>query len=169
MSSTRSDLLELAHAPGTRTIEGYECAQAWSALTAVHRLVSEALADALAARVGLSLNDFEVLLALAHTEPRPAQLCDLNASVPLSQPAFSRLVARLEERLLVTRAGTPKDRRGILVALTASGRETLRRAVAVHAECIGAYFTEHLRDDEQHLLVEALSRVRSGACADRGT
>jgi DNA-binding MarR family transcriptional regulator len=156
-------------APGAHPLGAYECVEAWSALAATHRLVSEALAATLAARAGLSINDFEVLLALARREPQPLQLCDLSGAAPLSQAGLSRLIARLEQRGLVARVGAPRDRRGILLALTPSGRGTLQQAVAVHAKCVRAYFTDHLCDDEQRVLADVLAKVRSaGHAASEG-
>lgn len=164
--------IEPTHAPepsSAKVLDGYECARAWAAFSAAHRLVSDALADALASRFGLSINAFEVLLALAHVAPQPVRLCDLNRSVSLSQPALSRLIARLEADGLVGRVGAPEDRRGILITLTASGHDTFRRAAAVHADCVKEYFTNQLSDDEQRLLFEALTRVQAGMRAGSQT
>jgi len=44
--------------------DGYECARAWSALTAAHARVSAELSSALARECGLTINDFEILLRL---------------------------------------------------------------------------------------------------------
>jgi DNA-binding MarR family transcriptional regulator len=52
--------------------------------------------------------------------------------VQLSQSALSRVVARLEQDGLVTRAMCDTDRRGIFVRLTDDGRDRHTKAVATH-------------------------------------
>lgn len=73
-----------------------QCARAWVALHAAHTLVAKRLSAALATCRGLTINDFEVLVRLERAEPERPRLTDLNQAIALSQPALSRLVARLE-------------------------------------------------------------------------
>lgn len=139
----------------------YECARAWIALREMHALVSEALTTTLAQECGLTINDFEVLVRLHSVAPRRLRLGDLGSVVPLSQPALSRLVMRLEQHGLVRRSDADDDRRSVLVELTDAGRATLQRAVPVHANCIRSLLTSRLTDDEQALLVAMFARVQS--------
>ena len=95
----------------------YSCAQAWAALSAAHARIDRQLADALAHRCGLSINEFEILLRLHRAASGRLRLGELNESVPLTQPALSRAVTRLAGRGLVTRSGAPGDGRGVLIIL----------------------------------------------------
>lgn len=153
----------------------YECARAWSALTAAHARISGQLTDALSRGCGLTINDFEILLRVdrlaghaegqgrgqgpGREESRGLRLGELNTSVPLTQPTLSRAVARLADRGLLSRSGISADRRGVLVAITPAGREVLHRAVAVHAATIGDLLLSRLTPAEQDLLARALGRV----------
>lgn len=137
----------------------YECARAWSALTAAHTRVSGRLSDALGRDFGLTINDFEILLRVDHGPADGSRLGELSFAVPLTQPALSRAVARLAQRGAVARSGVPMDRRGVLITMTPAGQDLLRRAIPVHAAVVRDVLLDRLTPDEQDLLARALSRV----------
>lgn len=137
----------------------YTCAQAWAALSAAHARIASQLAGALARGCGLTSNEFEILLRLHGAPGRRLRLGELNTSVPLTQPALSRAVARLADRGLVARAGSPDDGRGVLVTLTPAGSDALDRAIPVHARTIRAALLDRLSPAERELLADALSRI----------
>ena len=89
---------------------------------------------------GLGVSEYEVLERLAQPkdEHRMQELAD---DVHLSQSALSRLVGRLEEEDLVTRAICEHDRRGISACITDKGRERYEAAKPTHrrvlAETLG--------------------------------
>jgi DNA-binding MarR family transcriptional regulator len=139
----------------------YQCARAWVALRDVHSRISEVLAEALARECGLTINDFEVLVHLQAAGDQNVRLSDLADVVPLSQPALSRLVMRLEQQELVTRAESTTDRRAVLLALTEKGLDTLRRATPIHADCIREHLTSRLTEAEQELLITAFARIQA--------
>ena len=62
----------------------------------------------------------------------------------------------------LSRADAVDDRRGVVVTITDAGRETLRRAVPVHARTIREFLLDPLTPGEQELLARALSRVAGG-------
>ncbi len=77
----------------------------------------------------------------------------------LTQPSLSRAVARLGASGWLTRAGAPDDGRGVLVSITAAGRDVLRRAAGVHAQTIREFLLDPLTPAELDLLDRALSRI----------
>jgi DNA-binding MarR family transcriptional regulator len=105
------------------------CARAWQTLRLAHDRVANRLGTALAAECGLAINEFDVLLYLHLHDQEAVRLGALLEAVPLSQPALSRLVGRLEERGLVARAGAADDRRATVVGLTDPGRALIARAI----------------------------------------
>ena len=139
--------------------EEYGCARAWAALTAAHARVSGLLADALARGCGLTINEFEILLRLDSAAADSVRLGELQAAVPVSQPALSRTVARMTARGLLARGTAPGDGRGVLITLTAAGSALLRAAVPVHASTIRAALLDQLTGAEQDLLISTLNRV----------
>ena len=152
------------------TGDPYGCARAWTALTAAHARIADALGAELARSCGLGINEFEILLQLDQGQPAgPAGLRrdglrqgELLSAIRLSQPALSRAVARLERRGWRGRSGAVDDRRGILVTITDDGRAVLRRAAPVHARTIRELLLDRLTPQEQELIGRALSRVAEG-------
>jgi len=147
--------------PAPRAAE-YECARAWSALTAAHTRVSARLSEALGRSFGLTINDFEILLRVDHGPDEGIRLGELSSAVPLTQPALSRAVARLAQRGAVARSGVPLDRRGVLVTMTPVGRDLLRQAIPVHASVVRDVLLDRLSPDEQDVLARTLTRVAEG-------
>jgi len=152
---------QVAAAPEQATASAgeYACARAWAALTAAHARIAGQLSTALARACDLSINDFEILLRLDHAPAPGLRLTELNAAIPLTQPSLSRAVARLGQRGWLSRAGAADDRRGVLLTITAAGKDVLRSAVPVHAQTIREFLLDPLTPREQDLLSRALSRV----------
>src|SRR5256885_16618850 len=78
---------------------------------------------------GLTGESFDVLATLRRSGP-PYELSptDLFKSLLLSSAAMTSRIDRLEEAGLVARSPHPEDRRGIRLALTATGKELIYRA-----------------------------------------
>ena len=113
----------------------------WRELLDRHARVTGALERALQAEHGLGVSEFEVLERLASSDEEQHRMQDLADSVHLSQSALSRLIGRLEDEGLVTRAICAHDRRGIFACLTDAGRarhaEALPTQQRVLAELLG--------------------------------
>jgi DNA-binding MarR family transcriptional regulator len=150
-----------AQQPGSVRDE-HACAQAWAALTAAHALVTGQLGDALTRTCGLSINEFQILLRADRAPEAGVRLGELRSAVRLTQPSLSRAVARLERHGWLRRAGAPGDGRGVLVSVTASGREVLAQGSAVHTQTISELLLDRLTPDEQDSLARALTRVAEG-------
>lgn len=83
----------------------------------------------------VSLNEYDVLYSLRKAGCALRQ-GDLTKQVLLSQPALSRMIERLEQRGLVTRAPDPSDRRAVLITLTDAGADAQQRIGARHARSV---------------------------------
>jgi DNA-binding MarR family transcriptional regulator len=161
---TAADMTAAQHAGAPH--DERACAQAWAALTAAHALVTDELSAALARTCGLSINEFQILLRVDRAPDPGVRLGELCSAVRLTQPSLSRAVARLERHGWLRRAGAAGDGRGVMISMTAAGREVLARGSAVHTQTIGALLLDRLTPDEQDLLARALTRVAEG---DPGT
>ncbi len=151
----------------TEPADEYACAQAWTALSAAHALVTDELTAALDQVCGLSIHEFELLLRVRHAADGGLRLGALGKMIRLSQPSLSRAVARLESQGWLRRSGAPGDGRGVLISITEAGREVLARGVAAHAGTIRSLLLDRLTPDEQELLARALTRVAMGVPASR--
>lgn len=135
------------------------CARAWQTLRMAHARVAERLEDDLERECGLALNEFDVLLYLRSHPDAETRISDLLNAVTLSQPALSRLVARLEARGLVVRSEAHHDARATAVCLTDAGAALIDRAIEVHAAAVHETLTGKLSDAEQAALLQLLSQI----------
>lgn len=82
---------------------------------------------------GLKVGEFDVLACLRRSgEPFELTPTALVRQLLLSSGAMTNRLDRLEDLGLIRRRPDPSDRRGVLVALTAKGREKIDRAVEGH-------------------------------------
>jgi DNA-binding MarR family transcriptional regulator len=136
-----------------------ECALAWQTLRMAHDRVAQRLGTELSVACGLGINEFDVLLYLrshAHEAVRIGMLLD---AVPLSQPALSRLVARLAARGLLARCEAEHDARAVVVRLSETGTALIDRALAIHAEVVHEALVGKFSEAERAALLQALSQI----------
>ena len=138
-----------------------ECALAWQTLRMAHDRVAQRLGSELSDTCGLTINEFDVLLYLrSHQHPKgQVRIGALLEAVPLSQPALSRLVARLEARGLLARSEAAGDGRAVVVCLTASGTELIERAIVIHARAVHETLTSKFSDTERTALLNTLRQI----------
>ena len=108
----------------------------WRELMSSHARVSEALERELQRRHDLSLSEFEVLQRLAEAVDGKRRMQELADEIHLSQSALSRLVGRLEDEGMATRAICDHDRRGIWACITRAGRAAERKAEITHRQVL---------------------------------
>jgi DNA-binding MarR family transcriptional regulator len=139
--------LILEHGFGTmRTVPGVQTTSdpvsSWRELNAAHAAVHAALDHALRREHDLSPIEFEVLDRLGECPAGKARMQELADTAHATQSTISRVVARLEDEGLATRAMCPDDRRGIFACMTDAGRERLAAAAPTYrrviAETLGA-------------------------------
>ena len=138
-----------------------ECALAWQTLRMAHDRVAHRLGAELSASCGLAINEFDVLLFLrSYQHPREQmRIGDLLEAVPLSQPALSRLVARLEARGLLARSGAEGDARAVAVCLTEAGIALIDRALVIHARVVHETLVAKFSEMERTALLRTLSQI----------
>ena len=85
------------------------------------------------ARHGLTAAGFDVLATLRRSGPpfrlSPGELLD---TLMITSGTMTNRIDQLEKAGMVERLDNPDDRRGVLIALTDKGRETVDRAVTGH-------------------------------------
>ncbi|MEU2619596.1 MarR family winged helix-turn-helix transcriptional regulator [Streptomyces sp. NPDC007157] len=140
----------------------------WTSMNRVHRRIEARIERDLRRLVGLGSREFSALSAL-----RPGTwagegslyLGDLATVVGLSQSATSRLVARLQDRGLITIRTSSDDRRSIEIELTAVAHDTLRIGTPVlHQAVTGAVGQMGAEDTDAELL-----RYLRGEPSETGT
>lgn len=101
--------------------------------------------DAEFARHGLNSSSFDVLATLRRSGP-PYRLSpsELTETLMITSGTMTNRIDQLEKAGLVERLDNPEDRRGVIIALTDRGLETVDKAVTGHVA-------------NQHRLVASLS------------
>jgi DNA-binding MarR family transcriptional regulator len=121
--------------------------------------ISQGRLAPLFASCGLPRGEFVVLATLRRCgAPYALTPTALYEATMVTSGAMTARLDRLEKAGLIARAPQPEDRRGILVRLTAKGRELIDEAVTAHVE------NEHrilagLTVEEQETLAELLEKV----------
>ena len=136
-----------------------ECALAWQTLRLAHDRVAQRLGAELSAACGLAINEFDVLLFLRSHAHQPVRIGALLDAVPLSQPALSRLVARLEARGLLARSEAEGDARAVVVGLTDTGIALIDRALVIHARVVHESLIGKFSETERTALLRTLSQI----------
>jgi DNA-binding MarR family transcriptional regulator len=137
--------------------------QAWANLLRAHAALTRRFSSDLVAEHGLTLNDYEVLLHLAHAPDRRLRRVDLAERVLLTPSGITRLLAGLERVGYVARATCASDARVSYAVLTAAGYEKLREAAPTHVGGIRSLFADRFTHDELDALARLLERLPSAS------
>ncbi|RDI45288.1 MarR family winged helix-turn-helix transcriptional regulator [Nocardia mexicana] len=119
----------------------------WSAYIRMRQRLDAAMAAGLA-RDGLSMSDYEILVALSAAPDGCLRAKELAAEICWDKSRLSKHLGRMDKRGLVARTPAAEDARGILVRLTASGRRALEQAAPNHVELVRRLFVDELTEDE---------------------
>jgi DNA-binding MarR family transcriptional regulator len=144
-------------APDQHTIA--TCTRAWQTLRMAHNRVANRLDAELSRECAIALNEFDVLFYLHSHSQEEVRITTLLDAVSLSQPALSRLIARLEDRGLIIRTPAADDGRAFVVSLTGAGTALTDRAIAIHARVVHETLTGKFTDAEQAALLQTLSQI----------
>jgi DNA-binding MarR family transcriptional regulator len=106
----------------------------------------------------LTVVQFRTLAFLGRN--KGASLSDLAEHIGIARPSASKLVDGLVSRLLVSRKGSPVDRRRIRLTLTPKGLSSLQTARAAAQADLAARMAA-LRSGEQATVGQAMRTLRS--------
>src|SRR5919202_6857099 len=125
---------------------------AWLRLVRAHATLTRRMDANLQSAHGLTINDYEVLLALARAEDCRMRRVDLAGHVLLTQSGITRLMQGLERSGLVERAECPTDGRVVYAQLTERGYERLRESSRTHLDDIRSLFAARFTSGELETL-----------------
>jgi DNA-binding MarR family transcriptional regulator len=113
-------------------------------------------------RLGLNRGDVGVLGALLLAgNGRQLSPTQLFKGLMLSSAGTTNRLDRLERRGYVKRTRHPRDRRSVLVALTAAGRQALDQAISNDADSEAAILSS-LNQQDRRLLTGLLKKLLAG-------
>jgi DNA-binding MarR family transcriptional regulator len=133
--------------------------EAWVGLLRAHAAATRRFNRELMAGHGLTINDFEVLVHLAHAEGGRLRRVDLAERVLLTASGITRLLDGLERSKLVCKASCSADARVTYAEITPAGRALLADARESHVEGVRALFAERFSPEELHELTSLLERL----------
>jgi DNA-binding MarR family transcriptional regulator len=139
---------------------------AWLRLLRAHATLTRRMDANLRSAHELTINDYEVLLALARAEDRRMRRVDLAGHVLLTQSGITRLLHGLERAGLVERADCPTDGRVVYAQLTDRGYERLRQAGHTHLDDIRSLFAARFSAEELDVLGALLGRLLANGDLD---
>jgi len=135
--------------------------RAWRGYLAMQARLQAQLNRQLQADSGLSIADFDVLVALTDRPDVSVRVLELAEALQWEKSRLSHHLARMERRGLIERQDCPDDARGAFVVLSGAGREAIERAAPAHVEAVRALVFDGL-DAEQ---VEALAGIAEAVLA----
>lgn len=131
----------------------------WGAFLRAHADLVGQMDATLRAEAGIPLQWYDALAHLA-AAGEGTTLRQLEKRVLLSQSGLSRLVTRLVDAGLVSRAPSAHDGRAVELTLTPGGSDRLRAARAVQAKQVGELFADQMDDTEAAVVLDVLQRLR---------
>ena len=136
---------------------------AWVRFLRTYAELTDRMDRHLAEAHGLSLREYEVLLALGDAPGRRLRRVDLAAKVLLTQSGVTRMLDKLERDGLVAKVPGTEDRRVAYAELSEDGRRRLAAASRTHRADIAEQFTARLSARDLAALDRALAKLPGGA------
>jgi DNA-binding MarR family transcriptional regulator len=133
--------------------------ESWITFIRSHSAITRELSAQLQREHGLTLNDYEVLLVLSHSEHGMMRRVDLAETVLLTASGITRLLEGLERSGFVCKETCASDARVSYAKLTDEGRQKLSDAAVTHLRGIDELFLGRYSGSELATLAGLLSRL----------
>ena len=111
--------------------------------------------------LGLSGEDYALLVALAEADDGRLRMAELAETSAQSRSRLSHHVGRLEKRGLVVRESCQEDRRGQWAMLTPEGQDLLASAAPHHVAGVREHLIDHLTREELVMLGRVFGRLNT--------
>lgn len=106
----------------------------------------------------LNVGEFDLLAVLLREPTHALTPSEIQSLILISSGGLSNRMTRLESRGLIERLPDPRDRRGVIVSLTPSGKSLIETVAPTHLAIENASI-EMLSFDEQLLLKNLLKKI----------
>lgn len=133
--------------------------RAWYAFMKVQLRLRYEMNHRLREDAGISLSDYDVLVALTSEESGTLAVSDLATRIGVERSRVSHQVKRLAVAGLLSVGANEGDRRVSDVSLTAAGRALLRRASPQHIDFVRSVFFDALSEEQLDELAGAFEDV----------
>jgi DNA-binding MarR family transcriptional regulator len=133
--------------------------RSWKHFADSASLLYREINTALTAKHDLAIRDVQILQQLDTDPSRLVRMGVLAEALVVSPSRVTWLVTRLEDRGLVGRVRSRKDRRIVVVGITRKGEDHLRLALNTYAELVRQYYLGSLTRDRMNALGDSASRL----------
>ena len=133
---------------------------AYFALTEVGSLLQHAVEQQLRRIGGVSAVQFQILARLANTPGGRMRMTDIADGVVYSRSGLTYQAGLLERAGYISRAPASDDERGVVVTITAAGRDLVERILPDHAALVRELLIDPLDGPDLAVLTDTLTRVR---------
>jgi DNA-binding MarR family transcriptional regulator len=137
----------------------------WRAWLDVNAQLFARISRELQSHSGLSLQDYDVLVALTDVPEGSVRMRDLGVKLQWEKSRLSKHLSRMAARGLVARRDCHDDRRGAFVELTDEGLAAIRAAAPDHAALVKEVFFDGLSREQ----VRELGKICAGVVERLGT
>ena len=138
-------------------------ARAWRALQQLRAPLAAVLNRQLMRDSALSSADYEILVVLTEADGGVLRAGDLGRATGWEKSRLSHHIKRMEARRLVERRECLTDGRGLLVAVTDTGREAIEEAAPGHVREVRRLLVDVLTPEQLAALGEAARAVQAAA------
>jgi DNA-binding MarR family transcriptional regulator len=143
--------------------------RAWRGYLAMQAQLRAALHRRLQVDAGLSLADYDVLVALGDRRDAPLRVRELAETLQWEKSRLSHHLSRMQQRGLVERQDCPDDARGAFIALSDAGRRAIEQAAPAHVEAVRELVFDGLDDAQVETLADIADVVLARIEPDRAT
>ena len=112
-----------------------------------------------AARRGLSIPDYEVLVHLTDSPEGRVRVTELAGLLQWERSRVSHHIKRMERRGLVGRAECAEDGRGAFVVITPQGRAAIEQAAPGHVIAVRRLMFDALSEEEKAALAAVIDKL----------
>lgn len=133
--------------------------RAWRGFLRMHQVLRAELERELTRDAGLSLADYEVLVALSEADGRRLRMWELADILQWSRSRLSHQVARMQNRGLLCREECPTDARGAFATLTPAGLVAIEGAAPGHLLGVRRHMIDRLSVEQIRALAEISEAV----------
>lgn len=137
--------------------------RAWAGLLVSHALLTRKINLGLQSCGVLSLEEYDVLLALELSEFHRLRMSELAQEIVFTPSGLTRLVERLESRGFVRRERCSVDRRCMNCFLLPAGQKARENTWPTYAALIGEHFANHINQRD----AATLRRIFANLIKDR--
>ncbi len=133
--------------------------RAFSNFFMAHGRITKELERRMSADGVVSLEVYDVLLALEDAPDQRLRMSELADKIIYSRSGLTRLADRLEQKGLIRRVACPNDRRAMHVEITELGLSERLRAWPTLERGIQELFGERISDDEASSIGLAFAKI----------